>query len=144
MAIQFSCEFCSEEFRLRDETAGKAFKCKSCGATLRVPFAAVVVEKDVDDFPALPPLLARGDSVAKRRKKSGTKSGRANGSISSSGITWIFRIISLLVLLACIARVPLAGRKTQPGQPNPEFWAAFASCLFGFNDKQSARAFSGI
>ena len=37
MPIQVSCPQCERSYKLKDETAGKRFKCKECGATVQVP-----------------------------------------------------------------------------------------------------------
>ncbi len=37
MAIPVECTFCFQKYRVRDEFAGKAIKCKECGGELRVP-----------------------------------------------------------------------------------------------------------
>lgn len=42
MTIEVSCTNCGEDFRMKDLAAGKEFKCRSCGTTLRVPPAIPV------------------------------------------------------------------------------------------------------
>ncbi len=37
MAISFSCPICAEEYRLKDELAGKRFRCKLCGEKISAP-----------------------------------------------------------------------------------------------------------
>ena len=37
MAIQVTCEGCGKRFTTKDEWAGRALRCKSCGATVHVP-----------------------------------------------------------------------------------------------------------
>lgn len=50
MAIQLTCEFCGESFRLRDETAGKTIKCTSCGTSIRVPGEAAAEDDYFDNL----------------------------------------------------------------------------------------------
>ncbi|MFN0053695.1 MAG: hypothetical protein ACKV0T_16060 [Planctomycetales bacterium] len=69
MAIQFTCEFCGEEFRFRDEAAGKLIKCKSCGTSLRVP-AGGGAEDDL--FDSLPPPRMRSRSIDRGGRRSGS------------------------------------------------------------------------
>lgn len=74
MAIQFNCDSCGEAFRLRDDAAGKQFKCKACGAKIRVPEAASY-EEEFDDFlPPPPPVRARSGDRSGRRKRSSSSS----------------------------------------------------------------------
>ena len=35
--INFECESCFQEYKVRDERAGQTLKCKSCGSKMRVP-----------------------------------------------------------------------------------------------------------
>ncbi|QDT29182.1 hypothetical protein Enr10x_45310 [Gimesia panareensis] len=35
--IKFQCEFCFQEYNVRDDRAGQTLKCKSCGQKMRVP-----------------------------------------------------------------------------------------------------------
>lgn len=37
MAIATSCQDCGRDYKLKDELAGKKFKCKDCGAVVVVP-----------------------------------------------------------------------------------------------------------
>ncbi|MBM81011.1 MAG: hypothetical protein CMJ78_10515 [Planctomycetaceae bacterium] len=37
MPIEFACEMCGEEYRVRDERAGAEFNCRSCGELIAVP-----------------------------------------------------------------------------------------------------------
>src|SRR5262249_6718904 len=52
--IEISCPACGEEFRVRTDAAGKAFKCKNCGEVVRVPAAS-----PEDEYDALPPAPQR-------------------------------------------------------------------------------------
>lgn len=45
--IEFSCESCQKQYRVKDELAGKKAKCKQCGHVFQVPVPAAQPEADV-------------------------------------------------------------------------------------------------
>jgi HEAT repeats len=81
MAISVTCGGCAEAYRVRDDAAGKTFKCKSCGETIDVPAArsraSASATKDPWDEEA--PELPRATVSASRKKKSARRSGMSDG-----------------------------------------------------------------
>jgi predicted Zn finger-like uncharacterized protein len=43
MPISVSCRECEASYRVPDDAAGKAIKCRKCGARIAVPLGAKVV-----------------------------------------------------------------------------------------------------
>jgi predicted Zn finger-like uncharacterized protein len=66
MAMSVKCPECDASYKVTDEAAGKAIKCKKCGAKVPVPAAD---DEDDDDFSN---LGDKGDGDAKEKKGSKT------------------------------------------------------------------------
>jgi hypothetical protein len=73
MPISVVCEGCGKRYTAKDEWAGKALRCKSCGSVVRVPEAEVdLLGPDLSDLEAeappapLQPVLG-SKPVAKRK-----------------------------------------------------------------------------
>ena len=49
MPIQATCRKCSKSYTVKDELAGKKFRCKQCQAVVTVPQPAVILEEDEPD-----------------------------------------------------------------------------------------------
>jgi predicted Zn finger-like uncharacterized protein len=62
MAMSVKCPECDASYKVTDEAAGKAIKCKKCGAKVPVPAA----DDEDDDFSN---LGDKGDGDAKEKKK---------------------------------------------------------------------------
>ena len=104
MTIEISCSNCGEEFRVRDEAAGKSFKCKLCGTTVRVPDDEDEPEDDEDDE-------AMFDTRPKRKKKrASTNSGRtlgpAIGLYVTGGLSLAFGILMMVAALTQDPELP--------------------------------------
>ncbi len=60
--ISFSCESCQKPYQVKDEHAGKKFKCKQCEQVIQVPNPAAAPEEDeyrlAGETPATPPRAA--------------------------------------------------------------------------------------
>jgi predicted Zn finger-like uncharacterized protein len=63
MPISVKCPKCDASYKVPDEAAGKAIRCKKCGAKVPVPAAD---DEDDDDFSN---LGEKGDGGAKEKKK---------------------------------------------------------------------------
>jgi predicted Zn finger-like uncharacterized protein len=63
MPMSVKCPECDASYKVPDESAGKAIKCKKCGAKVPVPAAD---DEDDDDFSN---LGDKGDGDAKEKKK---------------------------------------------------------------------------
>jgi predicted Zn finger-like uncharacterized protein len=90
MPISVKCPECEAPYKVPDEAAGKAIKCKKCGARISIP-AADAGDEGGDDFAS---IGAGGDSggggEAKEKKKGG------------SNKTIIIIVAAVLVLTCCI------------------------------------------
>ncbi|MDB5321603.1 MAG: hypothetical protein JWN40_3234 [Phycisphaerales bacterium] len=65
--IEFNCPNCGKRFKVPDELAGRAAKCKACAALLRVPalgaVSSAVVGNGSENAPAVPASVGSGASV---------------------------------------------------------------------------------
>lgn len=98
MTIEISCPQCGEEFRVRDEAAGKSFKCKLCGTTISVPDD----EPDDDDG---------GDFERPRKKKKRRAADNrtlwpAIGLYVTGGLALLSAFVNLAMSLAMGVDVP--------------------------------------
>jgi hypothetical protein len=121
MAIPVTCSQCGRQYNVKDDAAGKKFKCKDCGAVVDVPQAASDnAPQDEfgdldspyadDDFGAAPPVSTR----PKRRKSSARSGAAAERTFAPAlclyivcGLSlayWIFNLVANLMGI-----VPLGG-----------------------------------
>ena len=49
MPIKAKCRKCSKVYTVKDELAGKKFRCKQCEAPVTVPQPAVLIEDDLEE-----------------------------------------------------------------------------------------------
>lgn len=72
MTISVQCDECFQSYKVRDERAGQALKCKSCGAKIRVPAADEEVEDLYEDYgePVEQPRKKKKSAQVKKKKKS--------------------------------------------------------------------------
>ncbi|MDB5390036.1 MAG: hypothetical protein JWM11_5682 [Planctomycetaceae bacterium] len=105
MTIQVRCAECFQEFRVKDELAGKKIRCKGCQAVMTVS-EAEEMDADSDDFgdddgEEAPPIKSKrtqnqgGSKSKKTGKKSGSKS-RATGGNWSWNRSRVFAAIAVL------------------------------------------------
>lgn len=69
MAIQVTCHSCGRKFRLKDEVAGRKFKCKECGEVLVAEAAGGQRQKRPADDESSAGGSSAGGSGKRRRKK---------------------------------------------------------------------------
>ncbi|QDT92979.1 WD40 repeat domain-containing protein [Gimesia algae] len=106
--IQFDCETCFQEYKVRDDRAGQTLKCKSCGSRMRVPAAGAGDSEDFEEEYVEP--------VRPRRKKN-TGSSKQKKSKGGSNAT-IYAIGAGVGLLVVIGLGLLLFRGKDPGQNN--------------------------
>lgn len=53
MSIDFSCNSCSQRYRVKDAFSGKTTRCKKCGAAMTVPTPAAELPEVADDLSSL-------------------------------------------------------------------------------------------
>jgi hypothetical protein len=109
MPIQATCPDCERVYTVKDELAGKRFRCKQCSGTVPVPAA----EASEDDFsnlseddweggePAGLPPMAKPKSGAKKAK-TGKKKKKAGPNFGGSGmgtLAWVIGgVVGVIVL----------------------------------------------
>jgi hypothetical protein len=100
MSIDVACPECAKVHKVKEEAAGKKFRCKGCQAVVSIPEAAEIAEPDpwdvVDEDAEAPPPMAR------RRKSQPAERGRSSSS-SGSGMP-----VTVIVSI-CITALMLAG-----------------------------------
>jgi hypothetical protein len=100
MSIDVACPECAKVHKLKEEAAGKKFRCKGCQAVVSIPEAAEIAEPDpwdvVDEDAEAPPPMAR------RRKPQPAKRARSSSS-SGSGMP-----VTVIVSI-CINALMMAG-----------------------------------
>ncbi len=102
MPIAVTCPECNANYRVADEAAGKAIKCKKCGARVAVPAAAAD-----DDLSAL------GAGSATNGEKEGAEGGKPK---KKSNTTLIIAIAAGLVAFCCVC---------VPGGSFATYWFGF-------------------
>lgn len=128
MSIAVKCGSCGRDYTVKDDAAGKKFKCKDCGDVVEVP--AGMAAEEVDEFAGLEGDLEAGDvargalppvtGVRRRGTSRGNGSrsnalAKVNGPGSSlmivAGISIGFRVLMLGLSAIGIAMIP----QMQPG-----------------------------
>ena len=61
--IEFACESCGKQYRIKDELGGKTAKCKECGNVLHIPMPGGEPEEDEYRLAPVTPAPARPPSV---------------------------------------------------------------------------------
>ena len=90
MAIRTTCDGCFTDYNVPDDRAGKAFKCKECGATVRVPRPG---ERSAPPTAPAPKSQNRPRQRSKRKQKSS----------GGSGAVWIIvGVVAVVGLLGAI------------------------------------------
>ena len=75
--IKFECETCFQDYKVRDDRAGKVLKCKSCGEKMRVPSGDDDLMDDMyDDYeaPVQPTRKKKKPSTTKKKKQNTSNS----------------------------------------------------------------------
>lgn len=125
MSISVKCRQCGQKYALKEELAGKRFRCKKCEAPVRVPVPREAVEEDpweTDDFadyddyeddfrkPAPTPRVKKRPKAAPTKKK---RSKRRSSSSSSTIGPLLAKIggglFGFLAVLGLILRIMNAG-----------------------------------
>ncbi len=118
MPIKAKCRKCSRDYTVKDELAGKKFRCKQCEAPVTVPQPAVLIEDepeedewgsddfgstddfgdfsedDYDDIPARPKKRKKKPVVKKRRKKK-----RSSSSSGSADPLFLVKVVGLIFVI---------------------------------------------
>ncbi len=130
MAIPTTCSACGKITRIKDEMAGKKFKCGDCGAVVAVPVsgkskASAKAADDEDEY-TLPKSSRRGrfddeaddddDDVARDRR-----SGSGRSRSRRSNVVWLAVGGGLVVLcLACVCVIPFYYLFSPRVAPSPQ------------------------
>jgi hypothetical protein len=96
MSIHISCPGCGEEYRVRDEAAGKSFKCKVCGKSIPIP------DDDLDEFEE----VERPRKKKKKRENDNSTLGPAIGLYVTGGLALALVLMNLVVSLLFGVEVP--------------------------------------
>ncbi|REJ83186.1 MAG: hypothetical protein DWQ29_12685, partial [Planctomycetota bacterium] len=107
MAIRTTCDGCFMEYNVPDDRAGKAFKCKECGETVRVPRAG---ERSA-------PRATTG-GAPRARAKPATSKPRSKRKTSSGGSGGLWIAIGVGAAVAVLAVVGVAGYLLWPQGEN--------------------------
>jgi hypothetical protein len=103
MSLTVSCPDCGKKYKVKDELAGKAMRCRDCNGTIRIPaaetsddeFSYDASEMEADEPQAEFPL-------AKPKAKSATKKKVSHSSSGSSGWKWVVGILGGLAAVGLI------------------------------------------
>ena len=122
MSIAVQCGSCGKDYTVKDDAAGKKFKCKDCGDVVEVPVAAGAMADD--EFGGLDGDLEDGDvagtgrdlpAASGRRRRSGGRNrvdalGRVSGPALSlmivAGISIGLRVLGLVLSAVGVALIP--------------------------------------
>ena len=100
--IQFDCESCFQEYKVRDDRAGQTLKCKSCGSKMRVPAGEDDLLDDLyeEDFesPVRPARSRKSSSGSSKKKKSSGSGSNVVGIIAGVGAFAVAFFISYTVV----------------------------------------------
>jgi hypothetical protein len=122
MSIAAECPKCGKAYKVKDELAGKAIRCRECQATIRIPAADADddnldfdgSEMEADEPAELPPSRS-----TKPSHKSAAK-GKSKASGNNAALKWVLGIAGgfLALCLLCCGGVFFAGAR---------FWGQLSS-----------------
>ena len=74
MPIEIACPECEKVYKVKDDAAGKKFRCKECQTVIPIPADAQPAEPDSwdvagDDDPELPPVVRKRKPVPVKRSR---------------------------------------------------------------------------
>ena len=106
MAIEVTCSGCFRPYKVKDDAAGRKFRCKECGHLVRVPSANTQIEDDAfdeNDFDSAPMPPRKGDGARKGRPKKRNGSRDASIDFSRFGPNLIHLIVVAGLFLISVA-----------------------------------------
>ena len=112
MTIEIACAHCGEDYKVKDEAAGRTFTCKACGKKVRIPIVddddGYGGDDEEDDYVREKPR--------KPKRKSGSKGssktlGPAVGLYVTAGLWLAYGLFNIVVVMAAGA----AARQPPPG-----------------------------
>jgi dienelactone hydrolase len=142
MSLTVDCPQCGKRYKVKDELAGKAIRCKECQATIRIPAAETDDEFSYDpsemeaDEPQdeLPPSRSKSKPAPKPVAK------KKRASSGSSAWKWVLGILggfALVGVLCCGGAIWMGTRAVSQltaGVPVPE-GKSFSEWRAGFHTK---------
>ncbi|MCR9233379.1 MAG: hypothetical protein NXI29_20400 [bacterium] len=95
--IQFQCEHCFQDYKVRDDRAGQTLKCKSCGERMQVPAGD---DDLLDDFYEDDEEVYESPARPARKKTSskGGKQKKQSGNSANSPVALIAGIVAFVVM----------------------------------------------
>lgn len=139
MTIETECPECGKAYRIRDEMAGKRFRCKACQAAVTIPGldeVNVIDEGDDEFLGGLDRAVQSEQKSASRLpppavgpNKSGTSAGRKKkASADGVGLSWLLKILGgvLAAGIGFVLAYFLVGQlMSGDGAQVPQAWASF-------------------
>lgn len=122
MAIEVSCPGCRKSYRVKDELAGKAIRCRECQQTIRIPASAPEEQAEESLIDPDPASASGGSgSLPRSRKKPArgkSKSRRKSGTNASP-----YRLLLLLLIGGAGIGLAVAASRmaSKVLEPKPEF-----------------------
>lgn len=104
MSITTNCR-CGKKYQVKDENAGKQFKCKSCGASVRIPAGQIddLEDYECDDIEDYVDDVGEDDldeferPVPRQKKRTRFKSRKKRSSVNRTAIIHMIGIISGII-----------------------------------------------
>jgi predicted Zn finger-like uncharacterized protein len=136
MAINVSCPACGRQYSVKDDAAGKRFKCKDCETIIDVPESGD--EFGAEDYGETYGGDVGASPVPARRKSSGGRSGSSSAAAQQTMLPAIFMyvICGLSIAYMLIQIVGTAAGVLNPEEKDVAFMVGFysASCVFLLRD----------
>jgi hypothetical protein len=142
MPISVDCPKCSKTYTVKDEFAGRKFRCKECGAGVSVPDAAGGGDDDPwgDDLDD-----AGGDALPPKRSSAGKKKKKSRGGGMPATVIVAIVCESILILLNLVGVAGNLMSENVPGACGSLFHVMIeAAAIFGYIQRQNAARWTSV
>ena len=143
MPIHLACPHCGQDYTVKDDAAGRRFRCKNCGDAVDVPGVPHAAEPEEDaeshgfdaaqdwDLGGDAPKGETGEPSRRRRRRAGSRgdesSGLGKASLILGCIVWVLAVVGFIIVMG-IGFTFAQQMEENGGQPPDE--SQFA--VFGF------------
>ena len=95
MPIEFACDECDKQYRVRDDLAGRKIRCKECGTGLQIPSDEEPLFDEIDEDELISDAMPARRKPKKKKRKPSQQSG------IQTNVTFVNKLqLTALVLIA--------------------------------------------
>jgi predicted Zn finger-like uncharacterized protein len=144
MPISVSCGECGTSYTVKDEAAGRKFKCRECSAVIEVPAGLGVAPQPAADRAPVVPVPPRDEAAPRELSSTAPPRRRRTPDAPSSGSSalgkasliigvsaWALTVLAFAGIMIAAALVGEGGRRPEPHELATVGFAGIAGCGTG-------------